>query len=293
MKNRLLLLISLLIIIAACNKTDIKQTSVPGCTNPNSLTYNPDATVDDGSCLVPDNVKYGFVLEFTETACHFCGEWGVDTMHGLCARPNVVGVACHSSTLGTSDPMLIPEVFDTFAVYRPNGGVPDFYIGDQEITTTNGFTPALTNLMKDPPVAGVTFQATRGATTMTVKTLTEFFQPAIGDYHLAVYVCESGIDGSNSSGAYRQQTSLYSATYKHSFAIRAVYNNKAFGERMASGAIAAGTFVQGNYVIPISASWTNDVYVVCVLWERTSLAPKDTYTYINSKQFGTHLAPYK
>lgn len=38
------------------NLAAIYSTEIPGCTDPSSLNYDPDATVDDGSCLYPEDV---------------------------------------------------------------------------------------------------------------------------------------------------------------------------------------------------------------------------------------------
>lgn len=38
---------------ANCNCVGQLVTSIPGCMNPNACNYNPQATVDDGSCLLP------------------------------------------------------------------------------------------------------------------------------------------------------------------------------------------------------------------------------------------------
>ena len=49
MKNSFLIILSLFI----CNSNSILSNNnleVPGCTNPNAVNFNPEATEDDGSC---------------------------------------------------------------------------------------------------------------------------------------------------------------------------------------------------------------------------------------------------
>ncbi|MCB9235748.1 MAG: hypothetical protein H6581_29140 [Bacteroidia bacterium] len=58
--NRLILLAGvLLIVFAGCKKNEpdpwVPADPVKGCTDPNSLTYDPGANEDDGSCEYPDN----------------------------------------------------------------------------------------------------------------------------------------------------------------------------------------------------------------------------------------------
>ena len=51
---------------SACKK-DKDAESVQGCTDSNSLTYNPLATDDDGSCVIPLEKQKALVLEFYST----------------------------------------------------------------------------------------------------------------------------------------------------------------------------------------------------------------------------------
>lgn len=53
---------------------DVNQ-NVDGCTNSSALNYNPDATVDNGSCILPDpiNIPYCIGVDFSTIANHIYG----------------------------------------------------------------------------------------------------------------------------------------------------------------------------------------------------------------------------
>tara|TARA_R110002020_G_scaffold184866_5_gene382161 strand:- start:9572 stop:12472 length:2901 start_codon:yes stop_codon:yes gene_type:complete len=56
------------------NDFDINQ-NVDGCTDPSALNYNPDANVDDGSCVLPDpiDIPYCIGVDFSTIANHIYG----------------------------------------------------------------------------------------------------------------------------------------------------------------------------------------------------------------------------
>lgn len=66
-----LIIVSLFIVIMAlgtsCKKKDnnTETPKITGCMDANSLTYNPQAQVDDGSCLQPEARKRAIFLDFT------------------------------------------------------------------------------------------------------------------------------------------------------------------------------------------------------------------------------------
>jgi hypothetical protein len=286
MKNTSFILFALLIVLAACKKTDKSEpvTGIQGCMDPNSLNYNPAATLDDGTCLLPEHKQNGIVVEYTSTGCSNCGYWGSDTLHNLYKKGNVVAIAMHG---WNGDAMLSP-VMMYFIQSRPLSATPAFWVGDSLIGGIPGSYSSWMNTIKSKaPVAGVTFTSGISGNTMNVSTLTEFFQTCSGDYYLGVYVLESGIDGSNTAPTgYVQEGTYIPDTYKHDFVLRTsnVADN-AFGEKITTTvSTAAGTFIRKNYAISLDPAWNKNVYAVAVLWKKNG----NFYNFINAKEFGSH-----
>ena len=53
---------------ASLNKNKISEpTDIYGCTDPNALNYNPNATIDDGSCIYDTSGFFTFPANFPMT----------------------------------------------------------------------------------------------------------------------------------------------------------------------------------------------------------------------------------
>ncbi len=264
------------LLLAGCNERTV-TTDIPGCTDPSSINYNPEATVDDGTCMEPQPKQWGFVLEYTATWCGPCGSSGAPKMHEMYQAGDVVGITCHVD----GDPMYNQELYNSFTSCRPTGGgIPSFWVGDQ----SGGNIGHLNTLMQRNPDAGVVFSSERKGNVMEVKVLSKFFNALSGDYYLSVYILESGIDGT--TGEY-EQNGTSDPDYKHDFVLRAVAtSSNAYGEKIASGNIQAGTSIRKDYSITLDPSWTNDVYVAAVLWKKDS--GSGMYEYVNAFEVGNH-----
>lgn len=67
MKKLALLLILAFIAFGCSNNDDDSSPEVLGCTDPNSLNYNPEATKDDDSCVYEKNVTFAFTQNWAGT----------------------------------------------------------------------------------------------------------------------------------------------------------------------------------------------------------------------------------
>ena len=91
MKYQLISLLALLVWVVAPHGV-VAQTDVYGCTNPLALNYNPEATVDDGSCLGvgcpdPNALNFDpFTVLFPEGGDWDVCEYGEDAVSG-CTDP--------------------------------------------------------------------------------------------------------------------------------------------------------------------------------------------------------------
>ena len=245
---------------SACKK-DKGADPVLGCMDSGSLNFNPLATSDDGSCVIPEQVQKALVLQVTSTECSPCGSWGGPTLNALVANNlgKVVPMALHSG-----DDMTPTVLRFGFSPILPSTiGTPYFKIGDVE-THDNSQVTAI--CAQTPVVAQTAFIYTLEAGTVHVKTRTEFFTAVTGVYILAVYVLESGIDGT--SGPYVQAGGA--AGYKHNYVLRASsYNNSPFGETIVASSAAAGTSVDKTYDISFAKlSTASTIYLATVIWKK-------------------------
>ena len=94
-----------------------KKADIAGCMDPNSLTYNAEAVIDDGSCLEAIQTQNVLVMEYTANWCGPCGSWGAPTLHSLASQDNVYAIAFHAQ----NDPMHsgTASTYNAFAQQRP------------------------------------------------------------------------------------------------------------------------------------------------------------------------------
>jgi len=219
----------------------------------------------------------GFVLEYTATWCGPCGSWGVPKAHKLYELGDVISICVHAS----GDTMYNASLCSSFLAKRTDsGGIPSFWVIDKH----EGDTPQIDSIKLCTPEAGVTLIAEQTGNVMDISTRTEFFKKVTGQYYLSVYILESGIPGVGNGFTQNGQSD---PDFKHDFVLRtAATPNNAYGEKIASGSISAGSTVDKQYMIPIDAKWKYQVYVAAVLWRYDQA--KDFYYFVNAWDWGNH-----
>jgi len=254
MKKLTLFLLAFVLIASACKK---------------------DEEEEETNSLNPTAAQNGFAINYTATWCGPCGNWGAPRIHKFAEDgPKGAVITAHAS----GDPMHVAALYSSFSSDRAIGsGIPSFWAGDQ---SSAGDGAMLALVGSGDAKAGVDLSFEVSGTTMTVKTLTKFFSPDAGDYYLSVLVLEDGIDGSATSGQYKQNGVANPDTYKHDFVLRASsVSGSAYGEKIVSNP-SNDTEVSKDYSITLDASW-NSPYAVAIIW-RIDATGTPQYKYINA-----------
>ncbi|MFO7723290.1 MAG: Omp28-related outer membrane protein, partial [Bacteroidales bacterium] len=143
--------------------------------------------------------------------------------------------------------------------------------------TTKSAAEAATALL---PAAALGMKAEKVGTTYNVKVKAEWYTAGTGDYYLSVFLLESGIDGSATSGAYKQ-SGTSDPNYEHYFVLRASATAGVYGDVIAS-VPAAGFTVEKDFSINILPDWQKNVYPVAILWKYDPSGAKPHYKFINA-----------
>jgi hypothetical protein len=273
--KKLSILFIVLITIMGCTKHEVNQLDKMGCTNKSSLNYDSEATIDDGSCVATGPLQVGFVLEYTATWCGPCGDWGAPAVHDLYEMGDVVAIACHVS----GDPMYDENLYQQLsAVRETGGGIPAFWVGDEKMPNSPGQFPGkMETLMSRDPEVSTVCTAKKSGSNVVIKSATEFLKNVTGEYYISYFITESGIPGDATTGSFEQQGTSDPA-YTHKFALRAAYNDIAYGEVISTGAVTAGKMIVKDITMPVDVSWVHELSVCAVVWKKNGAM----YEYMNA-----------
>lgn len=115
--------------------------------------------------------------------------------------------------------------------------------------------------------------------TMYVETLTEFFNPANGEYNVAVYLSEDSV--------YEYQANydpaIPSGNIYHSHILRTSLSQDAFGLQATTGTINTGETFTNYHKVKVDPNWDLDhVHLSTVVWK----VDNGSYTFINANDSG-------
>ncbi len=255
MKKLSIILLSFLLVFAACKKDDEEEEG-----------------------LVPAEQINVVVLEQTGTWCGACPS-AANILHQLDAKygNRIIGLAIHGAN---GDPMEI-DAFGSFRQDRNSSSFPSFFITEDRINTSMAACEAAIDAKKAETVkAAIAIKSTIEGGVITVETLTKYYGALTGDYYLSVYVTEDGIDGGSNSGSYAQTSG--GSDYKHEHVLRATsVNGNFWGEKISTNP-SADSEVSKTISISVDSGWnTSKIHVSAVLWKYDP-SGSNTYVFVNA-----------
>ncbi len=223
-------------------------------------TVEPDPPVPPVPTLQPKQEQWGLAINYTAKWCGPCGSWGAPLIHNLAGMGKVVAVTNHAS----GDPMYNSTLYSQMTADRiTEGGIPAFWVGDTK-TSSSSSTSTMTQLLASTPIAGIDMKTKRTDLSISIESQVKFFAAGTGDFYLSFWMLESGIDGSASAGSYAQNGTT-DPNYTHDYVIRKS-EGAVYGEKILTDP-ASGKTYDKNFTMTIDASWTQEVYIVAVLWQ--------------------------
>lgn len=225
--------------------------------------------------------QWALIINYTAASCYNCGAWGAPLVHELEKQDRVVAICVHS----LSDPMYTPIML-SFKDDRPSAGeIPVFWVGDIQTPDKENTRKAVNSVKTRKPAAGLEVSYTIMDTSMIVNVKTTFSFASTGIFYLSVFLLEDDIDGSYSSGLYRQIGTLLSYPnddFTHDFVLRsssAGYD--AYGEKIIERPVK-DQVILNNYSFLIKDYPKENVYPVAVLWEYDTQGSKPHYKFVNA-----------
>jgi len=266
----LLLVIVLISVFSSCNKK--------GCTDPMSLSYNIEASKDDGSCAYPKVAKKTLVFQSTGTWCAYCGDWGKDFSDNVTSdySSNVQIIQLHNNDNFSVDVGYSMQSY----LDGINGsvGVPHFYVGSAGVDNSYSLLSAAidADVALSPEVnLAINYIVNSDSSKMNINVHSKLSNGFSGDNcYLAVYVLEDGqIFEQNILGN-------YDPDYVHNNILRteASGSGSAFGVPIVFNSTGDNIKSYNDIILAPSNLWNyNNLYVVAVIWEKTG----NEYRFVN------------
>lgn len=289
MKTRSLFIFSLfvlgLLFTTACRDPEMGEqgnTAVRGCTNPNAANYNPDATLDDNSCIEVQPVQNSLLVKFTGTWCYACGSHGAPMFESLMANHKGRVLAM---TLQITDLLTTPQnepLVNAFKLHMPaTGGLstPSFGVNnklfEQNVSAINN--EINTKYASQPTVAlgmKYTIGAGNNAGKLNMNIVGKFFKDVTGDFNITIVGIAKKIIAGQKVGE------DWVDEFEHKqVLLGAITTGGLYGENVFSGAAKEGdTFVWSRAVVVPSAWDLPNTEFGVIIWKKGS---GDKYTFEN------------
>lgn len=221
------------------------------------------------------------VLNYTAASCYNCGSWGAPLIHDLEQSNDVIAICVHS----LSDPMYSSSML-SFKSQRETGGeIPVFWVGDIKTTDEESTRNAVNLIKTNLAVAELELSYFITDTNMYVHVQSTFGFKHKGIYNLSVFLLEDGIDGSSSTGFYRQSGTLHSYPnndFTHDYVLRSSSTgNEAYGEMIVENP-GKNQVVTKSFSFDIKNNPKENIYPIAVLWKYDPESDKPLYKFVNA-----------
>jgi hypothetical protein len=237
-----------------------------GCTDPNSLAFNPEAKKDDGSCTNPSSVKKALVFKKTATWCPYCGDWGatystnIMTDYSDCQVIQLHGDSDFETTVG-----------DAIMDALPSAGWPHFYLGTTDISS-NSYSELSSGVSAEVGASvevAMAMEHSTSGTAMNIRVQSQWTGSSSGEYFLAVYILE---DGQVAEQDIAGQPS--DPNWVHNHVLRAEASSAAFGKAVTVN----GDGNLEEFDVTLGGSWVAaNCYPVAVMWKKNG----SDYDFVN------------
>ena len=268
MKHYLIILTALL--FASCQESTLlvdDGSAVKGCTDPEAVNYNPEAVIDNASCVCVDSVQHSIFGKFTATWCGPCGGWGVTRFDDLYNAHQGRALAI---SLQINDALTTSEngpLVDEFSSKWQYTGTPNFFVNDNfvgtgasvipsEIAAKNAQTPKLTI------GTHITQGAGKNAGKLNVNVYVKALADLSGTYHMSALFLHKEI-------AATQNGSTQSPHIHHHVLAASAIDAGAFGEEIFTN-LSNGDVHQWTRVIDYNSYWDmSKMELVFIVWRKS------------------------
>ncbi len=243
--------------------------SIEGCTDPNSINYNPNAEKNDGSCSYPDETKKVVCFFFTDSDNSTCGSFGINLLDQVKAT-NPVNTYFISVHPNGTDALFSPSGIDVASAFNVSG-FPDFGVGDQNnLLNQSTILNAIQNESTESPLAGINPEVTVTTDSVIITMYGRFYTNDTSTYFAAAYLAEDNIIS--------PQTGL-SPTYSHQHVFRGSSGLSGIGTQINTLPISLNSSFKIRRSIYIQPGWNiSNSRIIAVIWRQNG----SDFEYVNA-----------
>ena len=268
MKHYLIILMALL--FASCQESTLlvdDGSALKGCTDPQAVNYNPNAAIDDASCVCVDSLQHSIFGKFTATWCGPCGGWGVTRFDELYNTHQGQALAI---ALQINDDLTTAEngpLVDEFSTKWQYTGTPNFFVNDNFVgTSTSGIPGEINTKNSQTPELTIGTHITQGAGKNAGKLNVNVFIKALanlqGTYHMSALFLYKEIQAAQNGSTQNPHT------HHHVLASSAI-NAGAFGEEIFTN-LSNGDTHHWSRVIEYNNNWDmSKMELVFIVWRKS------------------------
>jgi hypothetical protein len=268
MKHYLIILMALL--FASCQESTLlvdDGSALKGCTDPQAVNYNPNAAIDDASCVCVDSLQHSIFGKFTATWCGPCGGWGVTRFEELYNTHQGQALAI---ALQINDDLTTAEngpLVDEFSTKWQYTGTPNFFVNDNFVgTSTSGIPGEINTKNSQTPELTIGTHITQGAGKNAGKLNVNVFIKALanlqGTYHMSALFLYKEIQAA-------QNGSTQNPHIHHHVLASSAIDAGAFGEEIFTN-LSNGDVHHWTRVIDYNANWDiSKMELVFIVWKKT------------------------
>jgi len=268
MKHYLIILMAL--VFASCQESTLlvdDGSALKGCTDPEAVNYNPNAAIDDASCVCVDSLQHSIFGKFTATWCSPCGGWGVDRFEELYNANQGKALAISlqvndALTNGQNGPLV-----DEFSSKWQYTGTPNFFVNDNFVgTSTSGIPGEIANKINQTAKLTIGTHITSGAGINAGKLNVNVYVKALADlsgtYHMSALFLYKEIAGT-------QNGSTQNPHIHHHVLAASAISAGAFGEEVFTN-LSNGQVYHWARVIEYNGNWDmSKMELVFIVWRKT------------------------
>ena len=230
-----------------------------GCTDPNSLRFQPEAIEDDGSCRYPERGRTPLFLFFSQTSNTTSGSFAFPIFNTL------------STEFGTQwfpimvypqagDPLFTGAAVSLQSAMQTNL-LPGFSLGNQRnLFSEQAIRDAWNIERQEEAVASADGRFfTISEDSLEVELNGIFHEPGQGQYFANILLVEKNVP--------QPQAGIPNPGFVHPYVLRSSGAVGGLGYQVANGSISAGYSFRRKFKIPIQPGWSIGNVTACtVIW---------------------------